>query len=452
MKNKIKHIIHLLETSKDNQKIKEKLTEFHPADLSQYFHEFSYEDRIKIYKLLDDHELALLFSYFENPKKYLDELEVQDITQIFEQMEVDDINSILTEIDDPYTILKYTENLSEEVKADLDYISKIKEDKVGRIMSTNYISVESGVDVKQAMKKLISEASEQEFIDPIFVLEDGNLIGTLSINDLIIARSPKNINDIMNSNPVSVNINESISEVVKIIRNYALDVLPVVDDNKLVGIITSDDAFEISSTLHDVKYANLAGVSTDNIEDKRFFKRLFERLPWLIALAAISLLTTNLMGVYEGIIQQVTILVFFQTLILDMAGNVGTQSLAVTLQQLIHNDKMTSKEERKHIQRELNINLINALFLMVIAFIVCYIFINIYGSPYSSATIALIIALSMGITLLVSAFFGAFLPIVLTKLKVNPSAASGPLITTINDIISILVYFNLAALFLGLAI
>ena len=152
------------------------------------------------------------------------------------------------------------------------------------------------------------------------------------------------------------------------------------------------------------------------------------------------------MGAFEGVIQKVAILVFFQTLIFDMAGNVGTQSLAVTIQRIIHNDNFTPKDVKKHIFKEFRINLINSIFLMIIAFIITFVFVTIYDNTYSASKIGLIISLSIGISILFSSIFGSLFPIILSKLKINPAVASGPLITTVNDVVSIVIYFSLAAL------
>lgn len=451
MKKKIKDTINYIYKSDNLLTIKEKCLAFHPADLSILFSKLDISAREKIYNALDSYELALLFSYLNNPIDYFEELDPKTVSNILENMEIDDVSVILNDIYDDELKSIYINNLNEETKKNLNYISKIGEDRVGSIISTNYISVETGIDVKEAMKKLVAQADEFEFIDPIFVTKKGELVGEISLNDLIIARSPKLVDEIMDDHIVSIDINEPLAAATKTIRNYSLDVLPVTDNNRLVGIITSDDAFEIFSDIADTKYGGLAGVSTENLSEKSFLRRLLERLPWLIILLFIGVITSNLMGLFEEVIKQVTILVFFQTLIFDMAGNVGTQSLAVTIQRLVDSN-IDKQEIKKHLKKEIRINIINSLFLMVIAFIVCSLFLTIYKTSYSIFLVSLVVSLSMGITIITSSFFGAILPILLSKLKVNPAVGSGPLITTLNDIIAILIYFSLAALLFNLVI
>ncbi len=451
MKEIINETINFIRETNDYELIREKLIAFHPADLNTIFSKFTKEIRLKVYEALSDDDLATVFSYLDNPEKFLEDLSLKRVAAILDEMEIDDVNDILDEVEDEALKALYIESLSSKRKLELQYTSTIKEDRVGRIMSTNYIVVDASSDVKDAMKRLIKEADESEIIDPIFVTENDKFLGVLSLNDLIIARSPKQIKDIIEDKPVSVNVDETIINATKIIRNYSLNALPILDDGTLVGILTSDDAFELYSDIVDTQYAGLAAVSSDDLDDKRFFKRLLERLPWLIALLILGIITTNLLSTFEDIIEQVTILVMFQILILDMAGNVGTQSLAVTIISLVHNDnQMTKKQTWKHIGKEVLINVFNSFLLMIISFIVSYVFISFYPTEHSAVKLAFTISLSMGLTLIISAFFGAMLPIFFSKIKVNPAVASGPLITTINDIVAILIYFNLAALLFGL--
>lgn len=439
----------LIKNTNNLKELRKIILEMHPADFANIFPNLKKHKRSQIYKALLDEELAMLFSYLDNPSKYFEELDANKVVSILNNLEIDDLANIFNSLDEN-EIKLYLPKLDKEIQSHLKYIEKIQDDKVGRIIQTNYISVEEEMDVKEAMKRLIKDCDEETVIDPIFVTSNGKLTGIISLNDLIIARSPCQLKDIMEENPISIDINESIENATNIIHEYSLNALPILDNGKLMGVITSDDAFEIYSEIADTKYASLAGVSSDNLSNKKFLSRLWERLPWLIGLLFLSIIITNVMSIFEDIIKQITILIFFQTLILDMAGNVGTQTLASTIQTLVKDDKISNSEAKKHIFKEIKLNVINSLILMIIAFIVCFIFISIYGTTYSKVLLALIIALSMGITLIVSAFFGTILPIFFSKIKVNPAVASGPLITTINDIISILIYFNLAGLLLKL--
>lgn len=453
-KNFFKKTIKFINNTDDLSLINEKLSTIHPADINNILQKSSKEVREKIYSSLNDKSLASVFSYLDNPDEFLEEIETKRVIKIFDLMDTDDLNYIFEEIDNPKLIDLYIETLSEEKKKKLIFSRTIKENKVGRIISANYITVDGDIDIKVAMKHLISHSSEDKVIDPIFVTKDDILIGVLDLKELIMARSPKLVSEIMDDNPVSIDINGSINEAINKINNYNINALPVLNNNKLEGIITGDEAFEIYSDSASVQYAKLAGVSSDNLTDKNFTTRLFERLPWLIGLLLLGIITTNLMDVYENIMQSITILVFFQIMILDMAGNVGTQSLAVTIQTLIKADnKMTNKEIKNHLTREVLINVLNAIFLTLISFVISYLFIHFFGNDgFSTLKLALTISVSLGITLIISAFFGAMLPILFAKIKINPAVASGPLITTINDIVAILIYFNLAALLFNLTV
>lgn len=453
-KNFLKKTISFINKTDDLSLIKEKLLSIHPADINNILQKSNKVVREKIYNSLDDKSLASVFSYLDNPDDFLEEIKTTRILKIFEIMDTDDLNYVFEKIDDPKLIELYIETLSKEKKSKLLFSRKIKENRVGRVISTNYLTVSGDIDIKEAMKHLIKDSHEDKVIDPIFVTKDNALVGVLDLKELIIARSPKLVSEIMDDKPVTIDINESINEAINKIKNYNLNALPVLDNNKLVGIITGDEAFEIYSDSAFLQYRKLAGVSSDDLNDKKFTTRLFERLPWLIVLLLLGIITTNLMDVYENVIQSITILVFFQIMILDMAGNVGTQSLAVTIQTLIKSDnKMTNKEIKKHLTREILINVLNSLFLTLISFTISFLFIHFFGNDgFSTFKLALTISVSLGITLIISAFFGAMLPILFSKIKINPAVASGPLITTINDIVAILIYFNLAALLFNLTV
>lgn len=452
--DQINTIIDFLESTNDLELIREKLISYHPADLAILLNNLSKEERKIVYEALSIDELSVLFSYLEEDQAhYLSELDQQKVSSVLENMEIDDAVSILRDVDDERLKEDYIKLLSEETRDELEFISEIDEDSVGSIMTTNYISVNSNIDVKEAMKTLINEADESEIIEEIYVVENDLLIGIIDLKDLIIARSPKNINEIMKTNPITIDKNEKTTNAFLKIRNYGLSILPVVDNGKLVGIVTGDDAMDSYTTESDIKYGSLAGVSTEDLREKNIFKNYIERIPWLLFLLALGIIISNVISVFEGIINQVTILVFFQSLILDMSGNVGTQSLAVTIQNLTREDSLSNKEIKKHLLKEFKASLINSLILTILSIGICYTFITIYGSyEHSPLLISLVISIALGLSLIISNFIGAILPIFFTKIKIDPAAASGPLITTLNDIFAVVIYFTLAALLLGLII
>jgi len=432
----------------------EKLLEYHPFDIANVFTELDITHRQKIYKSLGNKELSYLFSYLELDEVilYLNELKPSKIAAILEEMEVDDATDIIKEMDNSEQVQMYLKMISTEARDEINDLSAYKEDVVGSLMTTNYIKINSNIDVKEAMKVLISEADETEIIDPIYVSDNNRLVGILNLKDLIIARSPKLINEIMKTNFISVDVFEDTVDAVRKMHNYGIKTLPVLKYEKQVGIITIDDAIDVIRDEATFNYGHLAGVVSDIDEEASVFKSLFKRLPWLLILLVMILLVSIVISSFEGVIKQVTVLVFFQTLILGMAGNFGTQSLAVTIRGISRNDYPNNKQLQKHFFKELRIIFINTIICSLIAFIVCYVFLY-FKNPenINIILVALVVSLSMSITLIISGLIGVLMPIFFDKIKIDPAVASGPFVTTIIDIASIVVYFNIASLLLNLS-
>lgn len=457
MKNMVlyEQIIQIINEETDSLVLRERLHEFHPYDLAEVFSNLNEEDRQKIYQALSDQEIADIFSYLEEEETvtYLKDLAQNQGASIIDKMEIDDAVDIIKEMDDPTQTKEFLSFLSPETRDEIEYLTKYSEDSVGSIMTTNYIAIESNYDVKEAMKALIHNANESEVIDPLYVVQAGSLIGTLDLTSLIIARSPNKIQDIMKPNPIYVEVEDDVTVAISKLRDYGLSALPVVEGYQMVGIVTLDDAIDVVSDDVNYHYSNLAGVRIEDEDKGNLFQQLLKRFPWLVILLLLSILTSNVLNAFEDIIKQVTILIFFQTLILDMAGNVGTQSLAVTIRILSSNELDNRQNIRKHILKEIRINTINSFILTIMAFLVCFIFLTLrYSEQNNIILISLIVAVSMGITLIITGILGSFIPILFNRINIDPAVASGPLITTLNDIISVIIYFSIASLFLHLLI
>jgi magnesium transporter len=446
LQNNIKELI---EREENLQELRSQLVAFHPYDLAQVFNDLKPEARLKIYASLNEKELADLFSYLEEDESadYLEELDLRKGAAVLENMESDDAVDILKEMDDAEQVQEYLNLLDSEIRDDLSYLSSQDEKTVGSLMTTNYIEIASHLDVKEAMKILIKEANETEVIDPLYIVEDKKLVGIIALKDLIIARSPQLLKDIMKTNVVSVDVGENVVDAALKIRDYGLNTLPVLDNGEMVGIITIDDAMDIIEEDASSHYGKLAGIVNNIDEETNIFRTLAKRLPWLLGLLVLSFAISTLIDSFEGVIKQVTALVFFQSLILSMSGNVSTQALAVTIRGLARGDV---NDKPSGLFKEFKISLINSLLLALLAFLVSFLFLLITGSEANRLLVAGILALSMFLALNSSAFLGVMIPIFFSKIKIDPAIASGPLITTLNDITSVVIYYGLASLFFKL--
>ncbi|HKM29968.1 MAG TPA: magnesium transporter [Bacilli bacterium] len=448
---KQEQILDLIKHESNIFKLANSLKQFHPYDIAEAFLDLTPEERQKVYRALSHEDLADIFEYLDEVDGaiFLKEMDISRGTSVLSEMETDDATDIINELEEDAS--SYLEKLELEDKKTLDYLRTYEEETAGSIMTTNFLEVDANWDVKEAMKFLIAEADEAETVDPLFVSTDNKLVGLLDLKKLIIARSPKKISEIMNEDFSFVNATDSIGEASNKIRNYDIYALPVLEGQRLVGIITMDDALDVIQDQVNVDLEKLASIGEAKDGKATLYKTLATRIPWLILLLVLSSLIINVLGTFEDVIKQVTVLIFFQTLILDMAGNVGTQSLAVTIRSLSRRELDTKKKIRSYFLKEFKVSIINSFLLGIMAFIVSFIFLKLSNNPgVNVPIISLIVSLSIVVSLSLSGMFGIGVPIIFSKMKIDPAAASGPFITTLNDLISVVIYFNLAILFLGL--
>lgn len=449
-RNPVKEILHALKHEKRDSVLKNKLLRYHPYDLSQAFQKLTPDEREVFYRVLTPEELAPIFEQFDEEKAvdYLQEMSVKEATSMLENMEPDDAADILGSLDEeeqaPYLAI-----MSPDVREDLESLSKYADSTAGSEMNSDYVELDPEMDVKQAMKILVKQADAIETIDSLFVTDENNVLqGVVDLKALIVAKFPKKVKDIMETNFHYVLVNDDIEDVVKEIQNYDTLAMPVLDDeHHMLGIITLDDALDIiEQEAHD-DYAKLAAVSTEHDMDESAFKSAKRRLPWLATLLVLNFLVSSVLSGFEATIAAITALVMFQPLILDMAGNIGTQALAVTVLGISRDTFDEKGSVAKHVFKETGVGLINGTILGVLAFLTSLIFLTVMPVQNTEVLmVAIVVGISVLAALTVSSFLGAIVPITLTKLNIDPAVASGPFITTLNDIVALVIYFSLAAL------
>lgn len=450
----VKMLIEQIHNEKDLTMIRNRLLEYHPYDLAVIFKNLEEEDRIKVRQVLNPKELADIFAYLdeEDTIHYLEEMNLKEGARVLTEMESDDAADILNEMEEEGQAESYLEVMDKENQSELSYLTQHEENTAGSVMSTNYIELDIHMDIREAMKTLVREADETEVIDPLFVCEEGKLKGIVALKDLIIARAPFQIDKLMDTNFIYSEVTEEISSVTKKIQDYDIYAMPILDNEKLVGIITIDDALDEVVDEITEDYERMAGVTNDIDEQTSIFKNMMKRIPWLVCLLVVSLLISNITSQFEDVIVQVTIFAFFQSLILDMAGNAGTQSLAVTVRSLGRHELDTKKGIRRHLGKEFLTVFVNGLILGILAFVTSFLFMVLQpnSGEFKEWLVAFIIAGSLSFSLIVTGMFGSLVPIFFHKIKIDPAVASGPLITTLSDTISILIYFGLATAFMGM--
>lgn len=359
------------------------------------------------------------------------------------------------DLDDAVDIL---ENLNEKTKSrllpylhvkrreDILLIKSFNPDQIGHEITTNFISIERGLTIRKAMKELIRQSSTHDNINTIYVTDHNQYYGAIDLKDLIVARENDDLEEIIATSYPHVYAHEEISECIDEIREYEEDSFPVLNDNnEIIGVITSTDITDFVEDEQDEDYAKLAGMTEQSDLDETVKDGMKKRLPWLILLLFLGMIVSTVVGLFESVVAEIAIVVCFQSLILDMAGNVGTQSLAVTIRLLV-DENISAKDKFKFTLKELNIGLSNGTILGLLSFV----FIGFYimfakNRPFMDAFILSgCVGVSLFVAMVFSSLVGVVIPMFFHKIKVDPAVASGPLITTINDLVAVVTYYGLA--------
>lgn len=452
MENKTKNIIQALFTTDDINIFRDVFLSYHPFDLAEVFVKLEETERKRIYNYLSPKELAPIFVHLdiELVLDYFEEMNSIYISYLLEEMDIDDCVDILYELGDRNKIASYLSIMKKEKAYEIRKLLQYEEKTAGSIMTTDFIEIPSKYEVKQAMKKLIKEANEAETIYTLYIVDDDKkLVGTISLRELILARSGELIKELMNSKVVSVDALIDQEEVAKIMRDYDFNSLPVLDyQNHIIGIITIDDVIDVIDEEASEDYERLAAVNDiDEIIDHNSIKSAISRLPWLIILLILGLLNSNILNGFEDTLSKIVALAFFLPLIAGMAGNTGTQSLAITIRKLT-TTKLDNQEKIKHVLKEVITGLLIGLITSILAFIFVFIILSIQNDA-NKLLIALLVSIAIAISVVFSTFLGALVPLLMTKLKIDPAVASGPFITTLNDLISMSIYLGLATYFIN---
>lgn len=443
-------VAELLRSALTPKPLKEKILSYHEHDVAAAMELLDRKERDKLYGVLDAESLASILEYSERPEEYIGELTIRKQVEVLSQLEAATAAEYLHQMgkDERNTLI---ELMDREVREEILLLSSFDEDEIGSKMSTNYVSIPAGCSVRQAMRELIAQAEEHDNISTIYaVSEDRVLVGAIELKKLIIAREHTELSAITMTSYPYVYANEQIDACVERIKDYSEDSIPVLDrENRLCGVLTSQEVLQLADDAMGDDYAKLAGLSTEEDLLEPLRKSIGKRLPWLIVLLALGLVVSSVVGVFESVAAHLAILVSFQSLILDMSGNAGTQSLAVTIRVLM-DEQVSGKQKRFLIWKEVRVGLVNGCILGVLStvFVGAYMALFKGQSLLFSFSMSLCIGLALLLSILLSSLSGTVVPMLFKQLKIDPAIASGPLITTINDLIAVVSFYGLAWLFL----
>ncbi|WP_283651128.1 magnesium transporter [Ileibacterium valens] len=445
-------IIEIIKTITAPKVLRNKLDDFHAYDIGDTFEKLTNFEREKLYRMLDTERLTEILEYLdeEDQARYLNEMNIKKVISIINEMEPDKAADLLREIDKEKRDI-ILELLEPEVRKNISTIFSYDDEEIGSKMTTNYIEVPRGISVKQAMRHLLDQAPENDNISTIYVQdENGMYYGAITLKDLIIARPDTDLEDIITTSYPYLYATEPIDRVVEELKDYNEDSIPILNnDNMLLGIITAQDLLEVLDEEMGEDYARLAGLSSEEDLEETLFDSLKKRLPWLIVLLFLGLVVSSVVSMFEGVVAQLTIVMAFQALILGMAGNAGTQSLGVTIRVLM-DDSLTSKQKTYLIFKEAKVGFTNGLITGLVSFIFLGLYIHLakgYGW-FDAYAISGCIGVALWLAMLISSITGTTIPLLFKKVGVDPAVASGPLITTVNDLVGVVTYYGLAWIFL----
>ncbi|ELK45188.1 magnesium transporter [Halobacillus sp. ACCC02827] len=421
--------------------------ELHPYDQARIFEGRDEDVRLQIYTYLSPEEVADFMEHidYEEIEPFFSEMDPTFAAQVFAEMSADDAVDIFNELDKD-KVASFLTIMDEEAADEIKDLLHYEEKTAGSIMTTEYVVVNATMTIKEAMVHLRTEAPDAETIYYTYVIdEDKRLAGVISLRDLIISEEDWLIADVMNERVVSVSVGDDQEEVARMVRDYDFLALPVVDfQDHLLGIITVDDIMDVMEEEASDDYSKFAAISDVDSPDDNAFSSAKKRLPWLIILLFLGSLTASLIGRFEETLDKVAILAIFIPLIAGMGGNTGTQALAVAVRG-IATGEFEKQGKIKMMMREAGTGLISGIVCGVLMMLIVYIW---QGNFF----LGVLVGLSILLTLIVATLAGSLVPLIMHRLNVDPAVASGPFITTLNDLISILIYFGMATAFMNLLI
>ena len=436
--NFIQEIIDLINNN-DDKKLSKSFVEIHHADIAEILEELDFRNTIYIIKLLDSEKTSDVLMELDDDyrEKILKNLSAKEIAEEVQELDTDDATDIISELPEDRQKKVISKIEDQEHKADIKELLKYDDDSAGGLMAKELVKVNENWSVTRCVKEMRLQASEVTRVHSVYVVDNNNkLLGRLSLKDLLVSNPKSNIKSIYISKVDFVSVNDSGEHVASIMQKYDLGAIPVVDDNHvLLGRITIDDIVDLIKEEAEKDYQLAAGITQDVDVDDSIYKLSWARLPWLFLGLLGGIGAAALMGGFEEILFNYPILFYFTPLIAAMAGNVGVQSSAIIVQGLANDDIKDSVNNR--LFKETVLSVLNGIILAAILFVFIYYWDN-------NIDVALAISISLVAVIIVAGIVGTFIPLFLNKRGIDPAIATGPFITTSNDIFGILIYFMVA--------
>ena len=431
--------------NKNDQQLEVLLNDMHHADIAEILDELEFDEATYIFKVLDSEKTAEILLELEDDlrENILSRLSPKEIAEELDELETNDAADIIAELSQDIKAEVISELQDVEHAKDIVELLRYDEDTAGGIMHKELVKVNENWNVLTCVKEMRIQAENISRVHSIYVVDDdGRLKGRLSLKDLLTTSTRTAISDVYIRKLNFVNVDTEDVEVARIMQKYDLEAIPVVDElGRLVGRITIDDIVDVIKDEADKDYQLAAGISQDVEADDSIMELTKARLPWLVLALLGGFITVRVLGLFEGAMLEHGKLFFFTPLIAAMAGNVGVQSSAIIVQGLANNTLSGSLFNR--LVKEISLSLLNGLILASILFLGSHFLLNV------EVIIGVIVTIALVSVIIIASLIGTFIPLLLDKFGIDPALATGPFITTSNDICGILIYFSIAKLVLG---
>ncbi|MBU3680834.1 MAG: magnesium transporter [Flavobacterium sp.] len=421
------------------------LNDLHHADIAEILDELDFDEATYIFKVLDSEKTAEILLELEDDlrENILNRLSPKEIAEELDELETNDAADIIAELSRDRKEEVISELQDVEHAKDIVELLRYDEDTAGGIMHKELVKVNENWNVLTCVKEMRIQAENISRVHSIYVVDDEDrLKGRLSLKDLLTTSTKTPISQVYISKLNYVKVDTEDVEVARIMQKYDLEAIPVVDElGRLVGRITIDDIVDVIKDEADKDYQLAAGISQDVEADDSIIELTKARLPWLVLALLGGFITVKVLGLFEGAMLNHGNLFFFTPLIAAMAGNVGVQSSAIIVQGLA-NDTLSGSIINR-LLKEVSLSLLNGVILATILFLGSHFLLNV------EVIIGIIVTIALVSVIIIASLIGTFIPLLLDKFGIDPALATGPFITTSNDICGILIYFSIAKLILG---
>ena len=430
-------LVELIRRTGDRQRLPELLSDYHGKDIAEAVTRLSADERRELYRLLGTQRVSEIFSYLDDAEPYINELPVELAAKVVSGMDADDAVDVLDDLSgDKKQAL--VERLDSGAQTDVQRILAYGEDEIGSCMTNNYICISEALTIRGAMSELVQQAGEHDNISTLYVVDaQGRFAGAIDLKDLIIAREGDRLEDIISRSYPYVFEHDRIDDCIERIRDYDEDSLPVLtQDGHIAGILTSSDIVELVDDAMGDDYAKLAGLTSEDDLKEPVTVSMKKRLPWLIALLFLGMAVSSVVGMFESVAAALPIVICFQ-------------SLAVTIRVLMDED-LTARKKLSLLAKEMKIGFLNGTSLGVMALVFLGVYVHVFkGYAWLSAfLISGCVGVSLVAAMVISSLVGTVIPMFFHRIHIDPAVASGPLITTVNDLVAVVTYYGLAAVFL----